>query len=45
MDDVYIKRKYVNALMPFEAANLKSLQGKHNYAELTSFEVMEEMQS
>ena len=31
--------------MPFEAADLKSLQGKHNYIELTSNEVMQEMQS
>ena len=45
VDDAYIKRKYVNTLMPFEAADLKSLQGKHNYTELTSNEVMQEMQS
>ena len=31
--------------MPFEAADLKSLQGKHNYTELTSNEVMQEIQS
>ena len=45
VDDTYIKRKYVNALMPFEEADLKSLQGKHNYDTLTSNEVMQEMQS
>ena len=45
VDDTYIKIKYVNALMPFEATDLKSLQGKHNYTELTSNEVMQEMQS
>ena len=45
VDDTYIKRKYVNALMPFEAADLKSLQGRHNYPQMTSNEVMQEMQS
>ena len=39
VDDAYIKRKYV------KAADLKSLQGKHNYTELTSNEGMQEMQS
>ena len=45
VDDTYIKRKYVNALMPFEENDLNSLQGKHNYDLLTSNEVMQEMQS
>ena len=35
----------MNALLPFEAADLKSLQGRHNYPQLTSNEVMQEMHS
>ena len=31
VDDAWIKRKYVNALMPFEPADLKALQGRHKY--------------
>src|SRR3954471_14558094 len=43
VDDAWIKRKYVNALMPFEPTDLKSLQGRHNYHLITSNEVMQEM--
>ena len=31
IDDAWIKRKYVSSLMPFESADLKTLQGRHNY--------------
>ena len=30
VDDAWIKRKYVNTLMPFKPTDLKSLQGRHN---------------
>ena len=43
VDDAWIKRKYVSALMPFEPIYLKSLQGRHNYHLMTSNEVMQEM--
>src|SRR3954465_4393115 len=43
VDDAWIKRKYVSALMPFKPTDLKSLQGRHNYHLMTSNEVMEEM--
>ena len=43
MDDAWIKRKYVSALMPFESIDLKSLQGRHNYHLMSSNEVMQEM--
>ena len=43
VDDAWIKRKYVSALMPFEKTDLKSLQGRHNYHLMTSNEVMQEM--
>src|SRR3954471_17724332 len=43
VDDAWIKRKYVSALMPFEPTDLKSLQGRHNYHLMTSNEVMQEM--
>ena len=43
MDDAWIKRKYVSALMPFEPTDLKSLQGRHNYHLMSSNEVMQEM--
>src|SRR5664279_5046395 len=45
VDDAWIKRKYVNALMPFEPTDLKSLQGRHNYHLMSSNEVMQEMSS
>jgi hypothetical protein len=31
VDDSWIKRKYVNALMPFEEANLNSIKGREKY--------------
>ena len=45
IDDAWIKRKYVSSLMPFESADLKTLQGRHNYHTMTSNEVMQEMQA
>ena len=45
MWDAWIKRKYVNALLPFEPIELKSIQGRHNYNEMTSNEVMQEVQA
>ena len=45
IDDAWIKRKYVSALMPFEPTDLKSLQGRHSYHQMTSNEVMQEMAS
>ena len=44
-NDAWVKRKYVNALLPFEPTDLKSLQGRHNYPHMSSNEVMQEMQS
>ena len=43
VDDAWIKRKYISALMPFEPTDLKSLQGRHNYHLMTSNEVRQEM--
>jgi hypothetical protein len=34
---------YVKALMPFEAEDLRTLKSKHNYDEMTSIEVMQEI--
>jgi hypothetical protein len=43
IDDDWIKRKYVKALMPFQAADLKTLKNIHNYHGMTSNEFMKEM--
>ena len=43
IDDEWIKSKYVSALMTFEPIDLKSLQGRYNYYEMTSNQVMQEM--
>ena len=45
INDAWIKRKYVSALMPFEPVDLKSLQGRHKYHPMTATEVMQEMAS
>src|SRR3954464_12797655 len=45
VDDAWMKRKYVSALLPFEPTDLKSLQGRQNYHLMTSNEVMQEMAS
>jgi hypothetical protein len=45
IDDEWIKMKYVLAYMPFDPADLKSVQGRHNYHKITSNQVMQEMQA
>jgi hypothetical protein len=45
IDDERIKMKYILAYTPFEPADLKSVQGKHNFHEMTSNQVMQEMQA
>ena len=44
VDDAWVKRNYVNALMPFEPIELKAIQGRHNYLQMSSNEVMQEVQ-
>ena len=43
VDDAWIKRKYVNTLMPFEEANLNSIKGREKYHLMSSTEVMQEI--
>ena len=43
VDDAWIKRKYVNSLMPFEPTDLKRIKGRQNYHLMSSTEVMQEM--
>jgi hypothetical protein len=45
IDDEWIKMKYGLAYMPFEPADLKGAQGRHNYHEMTSNQVIQEMQA
>jgi hypothetical protein len=45
IDDEWIKMKYVLAYMPFEPTDLKSVQGRHDYHQMTSNQVMQEMQA
>ena len=45
IDDKWIKEKYVEALWPHEPQDLKTLQGRHNYYQMTSHELMQELQS
>jgi hypothetical protein len=45
IDDEWIKMKYVLAYMLFEPADLKSVQGRHKYHDMTSNQVMQEMQA
>ena len=35
----------MNALMPFEPIELKAIQGRHNYLQMSSKEVMQEVQA
>ena len=44
-DDAWVKRKYVNTLMPFEPIELKAIQGRHNYLQMSSNEVIKEVQA
>ncbi|KAM0916349.1 hypothetical protein ACQ4PT_010232 [Festuca glaucescens] len=43
VDDNWIKRKYINALLPFEPVDLRILKNKHNFEQMTSNDVMQEM--
>jgi hypothetical protein len=45
IDDEWIKMKYVLAYMSFEHADLKSVQERQKYHEMTSNQVMQEMQA
>src|SRR3954454_1503325 len=36
IDDKWVKEKYVEALWPYEAQDLKTLMGRHNYYEMSS---------
>ena len=45
VDDAWVKRKYVNALLPSEPMELKSIQGRYNYQQMSSHEVMQEVQA
>ena len=45
IDDKWIKEKYVEALWPYEPQDLKTLMGRHNYYQMTSHELMQELQS
>ena len=44
-NDAWVKRKYVKALMHVAPIDLKILKNKHNYHELTSNEVMQEVEA
>ena len=39
--DAWVKRNYVNALMPFEDTNLNSIKGRERYHQMSSTEVMQ----
>jgi hypothetical protein len=45
IDDEWIGMKYVLACMTFEPTDLKSVQGRHDYHQITSNQVMQEMQA
>ena len=45
IDDKWIKEKYVEALWPYEPQDLKTLMGRHKYYQMTSHELMQELQS
>jgi hypothetical protein len=45
IDDEWIKMKYILALTPYDSADLKSVQEKHNFHEMTSNQVMQEIQA
>jgi hypothetical protein len=45
VDDMWVKYKYVDARMPYEPMGIKSLQGRYNYAQMSSNEVMKDMQA
>jgi 2,4-dienoyl-CoA reductase-like NADH-dependent reductase (Old Yellow Enzyme family) len=37
--------KYILTLTPYEPVDMKSVQGKHNFNEMTSNQVMQEIQA
>ena len=41
----WIKDKYIDAIMPYEPIDVKSLLGRESYAKLTSYQVVHEMQA
>ena len=43
VDDDWIKRKYINALLPFEPDDLNTIKSKHNFDHMTSNDVMQDM--
>ena len=43
VDDAWIKIKYVNALMRFEATNLNIIKGRERYHQMSSTKVMQEI--
>jgi hypothetical protein len=43
IDDNWIKRKYINALLPFEPVDLRILKNKHKFEKMTSNDAMQEM--
>jgi hypothetical protein len=45
IDDEWIKMKYILTLTPYEPADVKSVQGKHNFNKMTSNQVMQEIQA
>jgi hypothetical protein len=45
INDKWIKMKYILALTPYEPTDVKSVQGIHNFHEMTSNQVMQEIQA
>src|SRR3954471_11512080 len=45
VDDTWVRRKYVAALMHFKPIDLKILKKKHKFYEMTSNEVMQEVEA
>jgi hypothetical protein len=45
INDFWMKDKYINAMMPYEPIDVKSLLGRESYPKLTSYQVVHEMQA
>src|SRR3954470_8509837 len=45
IDDNWVKEKHVEALWSYEPQDLKTLMGRHNYRQMTSNELMQELQA
>src|SRR3954467_14582289 len=45
IDEKWVKEKYVEALWPYEAQDLKTLIGRHNYYDMSSHELMQHLQA